>query len=331
MELGAFNEKKLFNRLGDVNAAIAEFLHTDNEKMREVMEWVIARKGKQLRPRLVLLSSHFGKGVNKKVVDFAAMLEIIHMASLVHDDVIDDADIRRGAASVQRKFGRSMAVYAGDFMIFAVFSAKTFLLDPRLNHVYATMRRICSGELGQHTNLYNFDITIDQYVANISGKTAGMFELACELGASVGKAPSSAVRRLGEFGHNLGILFQIQDDILDYRAGDGSVDKPTYQDFSNGIFTLPLLFAMESPELKRRLIQIDAETRGKALSKTHQREIDEIIRAGDGFAKCLSAAEPFRQKAAAALSGLPDRVEKDYLASLLDKVYARIDISYHQD
>lgn len=328
MGLGEFDEKVLFKGLDKVNAAMSKFLSSDNDKMREVMEWVLASKGKQLRPRLVLLSSHFGKGVDGKVIDFAAMLEIIHMASLVHDDVIDDAETRRGRLSVQQKFGKQMAVYAGDFMIFAVFSERTFIADPRLRQVYATMRSICSGELGQHDNLYNFDVSIDKYIDNISGKTAGMFKLACELGASVGHASQSTISRLGTFGKNLGILFQIQDDILDYRSEDKGVDKPVYQDFSNGIYTLPLLFAMTSPDLKARLVTIDSHTRGKPLPEQYRREIDNIIRAGDGFAKCLQAAEPFRREALNALSGLRDCVEKDYLASLLNEVCARIDISY---
>lgn len=318
-----FGKNELEREMEKVNRHIKRLLKSDNAKMQEVMDWVLQEKGKQLRPKLVLLSSKFGKSQND-ATEFAAILEIVHMASLVHDDVIDEADTRRGKLSVQKKFGKNMAVYAGDYMIFAAFGSGNLEYNEDFRKLYKTMNQICYGELGQNEWLYNMDISVEEYIRNITGKTASMFQLACEVGGIIGEADKETAKNLADYGKYFGILFQIQDDLLDYRSDEKTIGKPIYQDFANGIYTLPILFALKDVELKRRLLKMKSQIEGKGITKMQCDELTEIIQSANGFEKCYEKAREYYDLAKKALESLPEQDEKEYLQMLIDNIYEKI-------
>lgn len=261
------NDIKFIEAIDKMNQQLKSILVSENTEMQQVIDWVLSEKGKQIRPKMLLMSSMYSNKKNIDATKFAAIIEIVHMASLIHDDIIDDSDMRRGKESVQSKFGKKMAVYAGDYMIFSALSACFEDFNLKYRCVLNGLKKLCNGELGQSSNLYNINISENQYLENISGKTAALFRISCELGAIVGGADRSSIKNLAEFGEKYGILFQIHDDILDYGDNNIHHDKPVFQDFKNGIYSLPIIYACEDTKIKEQMTEL-----------TYNRESFEVLR-----------------------------------------------------
>lgn len=307
-----------------INNHIDKILQSDNKKMQEIFDWVLQSRGKQLRPKLVCLSSKFGKK-KSDVTKIAAMLEIVHTASLIHDDIVDESETRRGYLSVQKKFGKHMAVYAGDYMIFCVVKEAVNSVDyKKYTKLYTVIQKMCNGELGQDSVLYKTDVTEEIYINNIMGKTAALFQAACELGAVTANAPNSVITALGEYGKNLGILFQIRDDLLDYTSNEKEIGKPVLQDFGRGIYTLPIIYSFENPISKQRMLELAEETKEKGLTTKSANEILDIVNQSQGIIKTRTKAKEFYDAALFSLSGLPDINERRCLEEILEKIYKNI-------
>jgi heptaprenyl diphosphate synthase len=268
----------------------------------------------------LLLSARFGDAAID-VTEYAAIIEIIHMASLVHDDIIDDASYRRGRESVQKKYGKKIAVYAGDFMLFSAISTTNIAFDEKYRKMNKVLQNLCYGELGQNAWLYNMDITVEQYLKNITGKTASMFELACSIGGMAANAAEKIIQELTDYGKNLGVLFQIRDDLFDFQPAGKVFSKPTHQDFSNGIYTLPVIYAMEDEKCKKRLTAIKKNC---AFNKKDCQEITQIIVSANGFERCYHTAYQYYAAVQKALENLPEQDEKKYLKDLAEKIFADI-------
>lgn len=308
----------LQQQLTTVNEHMNRLLKSKNEMMQEVMDWVLASKGKQIRPMLTLLCVRFG---NREidVTEYAAIIEICHMASLVHDDIIDEADYRRGQLSVQKKFGKKMAVYAGDYMLFSVIGHTNCRFSNRHKRIYAMLEQICEGELGQTSNLYNLDITIEKYLENIAGKTATMFELACNVGATEAKCSKKIIEALSLYGKNLGMMFQIRDDLIDFSSTLQKEGKPVCQDFANGIYTLPILLACKTKEYKEKFGQLAKRYQEQKEERDIlNKEILDLITQSNAYEACESYMMGYYEEAKQALTLLPDGVEKEVLIALLD-------------
>lgn len=217
-------------------------------------------EGKLIRPALVLLFAQLGPAVDqesqKKLINIAASVEILHNATLIHDDLIDESKVRRGKPSIQAKYGKKVAVYAGDYLFaicFRLLSDNSKGMDS-LQFDGRTMQGILGGELEQLDNTYNYDISIAEYLNQINGKTGLLFGLAAFLGAFESGISSNKAKKASEFGQKLGQAFQIQDDILDYTRTEEDINKPVLLDVKNGIYSAPLIYAMESDatgELKK--------------------------------------------------------------------------------
>ncbi len=327
--MNEININEMLNtELEKVSVCIKDLLKSKNRIMQSVMNWVVRSKGKMLRPQMVILCSKFGDE-EKDVSELAALVEILHMATLVHDDVIDDAEKRRGLLSVQKKFGKNMAVYSGDFMLFSSLGK----IGERLSNdevriyyskFYPLMEQICDGELGQNAMLYNINITENKYLSNIKGKTAAMFEFACGLGAAAAKCSENVEKNLSEFGLNYGILFQIMDDLLDYKSSVGIIGKPVYQDFENGIYTLPVIYALENASCRKEIIKIKKAVKKNGFTSELTDRLTEAIVKADGFKRCFERAENFYNNARNALAELPCTAERKYMEALLDKLYSDI-------
>ncbi|MBQ6893323.1 MAG: polyprenyl synthetase family protein [Clostridia bacterium] len=306
-----------------VNAHIARMLRSENERMQEIIDWILAEKGKQLRPKLACLSSKFGK-TSDETAKMAAMLEIIHMASLVHDDIIDNSDMRRGRLSVQKKFGRHMAVYAGDYMLFCVVkeaTASNIINYRKYASLYTVVQKMCYGEIGQDSDQYQTTVTEDTYLSNINGKTANLFSTACEIGALTAKAPTKVVAALAEFGKNLGLLFQIKDDLIDYMSSEEEAGKPVLQDFVHGIYTLPIVYSFENADSKQKLLAIAEKVKINGLDRATAKEIFKIVHESHGMTKTFAKAKELYEAATKSLSDLPNIDAKAHLSSILEMLY----------
>ncbi len=276
--------------LEKVNEQIKRLLKAEDETMREIMEYVTGASGKQLRPSLLMLFSKLEKE-SAEAAEFAAAVEIIHMASLVHDDIIDDADTRRGRLSVQKKYGRHMAVYAGDFMIFAVIKNLNVKYDRKYQRLFSSLTKLCYGELGQEAHRYNTETSIEEYISNITGKTATMFELACELGATLSTGRKSTVEAATVFGRALGILFQIRDDLLDFDCKT-YLNKPSGADFVNGIYTMPVIYALQNEEARREILAAKEQAQDK-LTEENSKRITSAVNLAEGFGKTKESAREY--------------------------------------
>jgi len=307
-EIPGFQEK-----MSQVNRKIDSFLSTDDPLMSKVMEWILRRRGKQLRPAIMLLSASFGTWHNR-VIDMAAALEIIHTASLVHDDIIDEAGERRGQESVQSRFGKNVAVYAGDFMILSALSNLSSIPTKRQAGYFRSLSEMCRGELLQYENLHNINLTKEDYLRRIHGKTGSLFHLACWMGAEECECTPEIAEALQNFGTSFGYLFQLQDDIMDF-VNAAHMGKPTGSDLKDGIYSLPVIFALDAPKtrnaLRRLLSRYKAHPDESTLLTIHK-----IIQQTNALQRSMQVMIEYADEATAALQVLPATAERDCFISL---------------
>ena len=248
---------------------------------------------------------------DKKRYRMAASLEILHVATLVHDDIIDDSPVRRSMPSVQALYGQDIAVYTGDFLFTVYFhllaNATNDLKTISLNA--QSMKRILVGELDQMNLRYNTNITVKQYFQHIKGKTAQLFEFSCYEGAHYSHAPKTVQLQAKRIGYNIGMAFQIMDDILDYKSTQEDMQKPVFEDMKNGYYTLPLILAMNENR-EAFLPYLEKKTE---LSNQEMKEVQQLIEKYKGIEKAEMIAERFTNKALTSIKKLPDIVEKDIL------------------
>jgi heptaprenyl diphosphate synthase len=201
--------------------------------------------GKRIRPLLVLYSGLVFSGLNDKLIDASVAAELIHMASLAHDDIIDNSDFRRSKPSVNHLWGNHFSVLCGDYLFasaFGILSGGRLLQS--LDLMIEAIENMCAGEIIQAENKFKHDMDIGTYYKQITGKTAVFFQCCCKSGASLGCASPYQVKALGEYGLNMGIAFQIIDDILDFRGNAKVMGKPAGEDLRQGVITLPVILLL---------------------------------------------------------------------------------------
>lgn len=216
--------------------------------------------GKLIRASAVLVCAQKDDGtIPEKAVKLAAAIEILHLATLVHDDIMDDADIRRGEATLQKKYGKKTAVICGDYLLCMALKLTASLWDQSETDEYIDLQipdylsRVCLGELNQHVNNGNLDLSIHQYLKIISGKTAALFEASFFAGATFATKEPQTLKKFGKLGRNIGMIFQLMDDCSDFEETKEAMKKPVQSDYEQNVITLPLIHAFKnSPELKER-------------------------------------------------------------------------------
>ena len=309
--------KYLEKEMIEVNNKIEELISSNDKNMQDVINWVLQVRGKQLRPQLLISCAKFGT-MNKDIIEYAAIVEITHSASLVHDDIIDNAQQRRGIESVQKKFGQQMAVYAGDYMIFSALSKMKVKPNETLHILFDAANTLCTGELGQYDNLYNINVTKEQYLQNVYGKTAVFFEASCKIGATSAKCKKQIITAVSEYGKYLGLIFQLRDDLLDFGLGE-NIGKPILQDFVNGIYTLPILFAMENG-YKKDLEKLAEKIKNNENIQIIKDELSKIVKQSNGIEETRKLISEYKEKAIEKLNLLPNGENKDFLRDVLMKV-----------
>ena len=232
--------------LNDFSKLFSDALSHSNGLLASVLEHIKKRTGKQMRPILILLiAKNYGK-ISYVTQHSAVVLELLHTASLVHDDVVDESAERRGQKSVNAQYNNKVAVLVGDYLL------STALLNVSLTHndlivqnLAELGRTLAKGEILQLTNIDNRDLSEDVYYQVIEQKTAALFESCCAIGALSANASPEQIELAKKFGHNLGIIFQIKDDIFDYYDSN-EIGKPTGNDMAEGKLTLPAIYALNS-------------------------------------------------------------------------------------
>ena len=258
--------------------------------------------GKRIRPVFVLLAGKFGDYNVDVMKQVAVPLELIHMASLVHDDVIDDSEMRRGQATVKAQWNNSVAMYTGDFILARALEYITVIEDPKIHDILSkTMIEVCRGEIIQIEDKYKLDQTVRDYLRRIKRKTALLISSSCELGATVSGTDAETAARLRRFGYFIGMSFQITDDILDFTSSDEELGKPAGSDFIQGNITLPVLFARKDPVIYSKL----KEALGKDMTDSGRLEIVEMIRNSPALQEAKSLSDQYLNKALKELVLLP--------------------------
>ncbi|MFL8936977.1 heptaprenyl diphosphate synthase component II [Rossellomorea oryzaecorticis] len=282
-------------------------IESDSRLLNQASLHLLQAGGKRIRPVFVLLSAKFGEYDIDSVKNAAVALELIHMASLVHDDVIDDAELRRGKPTIKSQWDNRIAMYTGDYIFARGLEYMTNIKNPEAHQILShTIVELCKGEIAQIKDKYRCDQNLRDYLLRIKRKTALLIAVSCQLGAIASGAPEEVHRRLFRFGYHVGMSYQITDDILDLTASEEELGKPAGSDLWQGNITLPVLYAMEDPALRSEIERVSENTSAEAMKK-----VIASILASDAIERSHRVSRMYLDKALEDLEHLPqNRVKK---------------------
>lgn len=290
-------------------------------RLDKVVRYALEVGGKRIRPVLCLLSHRAAAGRGEPPLELAAVCELLHNATLLHDDVVDEGELRRGREAARVVFGNALSVLAGDYLLVRAVDAVTRLLPARLSDLVETMDRLVRGELVQLEHRGSVHTTREDYFAIVEGKTASLFRFAALCGAASAGAGDETVARLAEFGWHVGICFQIVDDILDFCADPSVLGKNLLADISEGKLTLPVILARDcQSRLRELLVQGPGTDPG-----TFAAEVAYAVRQSDALDAARDIASLHTRSAIEALShcpGLMPEVER-ILVSVAESLLVR--------
>lgn len=312
----------LASELDAMNAIIRTSLSTSDPLMGRVVEQYLRTKGKQIRPLLVLLSAKMFGDISESTLHAAAALEMLHNASLIHDDVVDSSDYRRGKPTLNRDFDNRIAVLVGDFFVSTALSEAIKTKDMKAVVSVAELgKELSLGEIDQISNARERSIDENRYLNVISKKTASLFMKCVRMGAESTEASEADIEKAVEYGRLLGLCFQIKDDIFDYFE-DKEVGKPTGNDLRENKISLPLIYAVnssdsdEAAEMRALLLRGD-------LSDAEIAVLIEFAKDNGGIDYAYSVMGEMRKKGEALLESLPANEWRDRFAELFDFTISR--------
>lgn len=297
-----------------VDQLITARLHSDVVLINQVAAYIINSGGKRLRPQLVLWASRACHYAGDSHITLAAIIEFIHTATLLHDDVVDASELRRGNETANSVWGNEAAVLVGDFLYSRSFELMVEINDMRVMEILAaTTNRIAEGEVLQLMNIHEPDVSEAEYIAVIQAKTARLFEAATQLGAVIAGSNTQVETALASYGRHLGTAFQIADDVLDYVSDADAIGKEIGDDLQEGKPTLPLILAMrDGDESQRALIAKAIEQGGR------ERIVDvlDVVQSTGALDASMLRATQEADAAIAALSALPASEHREALEAL---------------
>jgi octaprenyl-diphosphate synthase len=304
-----------------VDAVIRHRLRSDVVLIRQIAEYIIGGGGKRLRPALLILSARACGYEGRNHHELAAVVEFIHTATLLHDDVVDESGLRRGQATANALFGNAAAVLVGDFVYSRAFQMMVEVEDMKVLRVLADATNvIAEGEVMQLMNCRNAELDEQGYLQVIRFKTAKLFEAATRLGAILGRSGDALEHAMASYGAHLGTAFQLIDDVLDYSGDQGVIGKNVGDDLAEGKATLPLIYVMKrGTKEQARLVRHAIEHGGLD-------ELDAVldaIRASGALEYARNQARAESDAAGAALEALPNSKYRDFLLQLTDFAVTR--------
>ncbi|MBF8983367.1 polyprenyl synthetase family protein [Lutibacter sp. B2] len=302
-------EEELFNILKD-----------SHENTSNICKRLITSGGKRIRPALVLCTAGcFGK-ITKEGIQAAAACECIHMASLVHDDIIDESVMRRNEATINAQKGNHTAVLVGDYLFAKAFGILSkHKLVRSMEVIVDAISKMCDGEIFQAENLFNLDQTHEDYYRRIYQKTGVLIAACTQAGAITAGADEEQIEAFRIYGENLGYAYQIIDDVLDFTGDENILGKPVGSDLKEGNITLPILKLMDQREYKDWIKEIFEK--GTIGENDHQ--ILRVLKDSDSLEKAFNEAQHCVEKAQEALNIIEDSVYKDMLIGIAEKVLIR--------
>lgn len=310
----------------EINQIILKHINSVPGLLGQALEDTFAVPGKMLRPACVMLFGAFGPDATQKhdeLQKIATSIETLHNATLIHDDIIDESSMRHGRPSIQTKYGKHIAVYAGDYL----FALSLTLLSENAQSLHSviadgkTMQNILVGETEQYNNAYNINISEKEYLNQIKGKTGVLFGLACFIGAYESGIKVTKALKAKQFGEYLGQAFQLRDDILDYTTTSSTFKKPVLLDVKDGIYSGPLIFALQNDNNNHlhELVKM-----GKDLIQDQLHEIENLVNHLGGVERAQKLADQYTEKALASLKKhWPDNENRALIEQLTGRLLKR--------
>lgn len=311
----------LSQELHVVERAILEKFESRSALLNFASRYLLDSGGKRVRASITLLAARLGATFDlQRVVNVATAIEMIHAGSLVHDDLVDEADVRRGRPTVHSKWGGNVALMVGDYLFALAANQMAEAADPRIIHSFARgLTRICEAELSPVTDVDPLNIALEQYYNKIGGKTAALFECAAEGGIITGGGTDEQIDALRQFGYEVGLAFQIVDDVLDFTGDERTLGKPAGHDLKEGTITLPVLYAVDmgaNPVVREAAMTYKPSSELVAAAVAEVRSICATKRA-------FAEAEHLVQKAIARLDIFPESTVKESLVDIAEFVLRR--------
>lgn len=314
---GAISKTTFEEALSLVRSEVDRTLSASPSIVRRYTKHLASSRGKFIRAVSLLTCAQDQDGrVHGNAVGFAAAIEILHLATLVHDDVIDDADIRRGLPTLQKEYGKRTAVICGDYLLCIALKVAAGIPDKQdylSLDMPDYMTKVCFGELDEQINNGKFDLTVYRYLKIISGKTAALFEASFHAGAILSESDPAVIRKYRKLGRYLGMIFQLIDDCMDFEATEDIAEKPVQSDFEKNVITLPLIHTFANfLGLK--------EKAGK--NGVTRKEINEAVAGANGISYTRRIAKKYYDKYIKVLNGMNmAEGKRKGLLSVLDKAY----------
>jgi heptaprenyl diphosphate synthase len=288
--------------LGRVEAELRASVDHEDRFLGEVASHLVAAGGKRLRPTLTLCAAYAAQGAeaaSPEAVTGSVACELVHLGSLYHDDVIDEAETRRGVPSVNARWSNIVAILAGDYLLARASSLAASLGAEVAGLLAATIGELCRGQVLELQHLFDATRTEEAYTSAIEGKTAALFATSCRIGGMVSSVDEPTLDALTRFGHHLGMCFQVVDDVLDLTSSDEALGKPAGQDLLEGVYTLPVIYALEESNELRSLL-------GTPIDADRLPAVRALATANGAVDAALAVARDHAVKASEALAGADD-------------------------
>lgn len=301
--------------LDKIEKEINQTIHARHPVLRDASVQLLQAGGKRLRPVFVLLSGKFGRYEIERMKTVAVSLELIHMASLVHDDVIDEAELRRGEPTVKAKWDNRVAMYTGDYIFARSVENLATLENLEAHQVLSnTMVELCLGEVKQIQDKYRWNQNVRNYLKRVKRKTALLISSSCQLGAIAAGLSGKEEKALARYGYYIGMSYQIIDDILDFTSTEAALGKPAGGDLRQGNVTLPVLYALKDPgfaDMVKKTFHEDAN-----INDIDMQPLIERLKQTSAIEKSFHLSEQYLHKAHQCLEYLPDIKAKTSLAQI---------------
>ena len=311
------------SELDRVEEKLQVFSSSENRLVSEISGYLFAKRGKRIRPALLILSARLLGYDGQEHIQAASLVEFVHTASLIHDDIIDQADRRRGVDSVHARWGSNVSVLLGDFLYIKTIGLALGSAHPELVHILTDVStRMIEGELDEFRRSGDLGLSEREYLAIINDKTAVLFAAACRMGAVLAGASPDQQEALAAYGLNLGMAFQIVDDLLDFRGDPDRLGKPVLSDIREGRITLPLIHSI-SGDGRRNGLRLRALLEDKSLGRETQREIMDIVKGNGALDYTYGKAEDYSRQARRIMDGFPASAHRDALGLLAEFVLSR--------
>ncbi|MEW6059268.1 MAG: polyprenyl synthetase family protein [Actinomycetota bacterium] len=313
-------EREIRGRLREVEAALEKAVRADSGMLGETAAYLLAAGGKRFRPMLILLSGYFGDPADPRLIPGSVVIELVHVATLYHDDVIDEADSRHAVPSANARWSNTVAILTGDYLFARASEIAAELGTDVCALLARTIATLCDGQIREVEAAGRLTQTEQAYREIIRRKTGALIAASCRLGGMLSGAPAPFVEVLEEFGEALGMAFQLSDDIMDITSTQLELGKEPGVDMKEGVYTLPVLHALATAGQRDELARLLAA--GPPAEERLDRAL-EIVRAGDSLAHAKAAVAAEVRRATDLARQLPDNVSRGALVTLAEFLATR--------